>query len=439
MEETMNRYFIDTHCHLFNFDHIPLYAYIEKVKLNFGERILASLGLTIANTVTSAILKKYEKFLTFFESDVSDNTKLIFNEISEINDPNLPLFRHIDDATKILIPLIMDFEKRVEHKRVESQIRSIDYICKKLQTLKNNGKYNSFKVLPFLGVDPRRFEDATNPQNEVINYLTNEIKSIKTAPVRKDLKSLNDGDIIGIKLYPPLGFDVCPIDKGNEESWELAKYMKGFYSALIELDLPITVHCQEKSYNIVDEEVSNSYTDPMKWLQILDIDDLSKLRINFAHFGGTKQIRKTINWTFYHNYQKCNGIYDDTWTSMIIALLKKYPNTYSDIAVLDFDDGKVVNNLCWLICLDRMGKFDSFGTFSLLDKLLWGSDYPMMLDKYETYKKLIEDFNAFVNISKFRYPGYEAPSQNYRKYIPDPEIIVKKLTEENPMKFLGLE
>jgi len=96
------------------------------------------------------------------------------------------------------------------------------------------------------------------------------------------------------------------------------------------------------------------------------------------------------------------GIDKNSWTYTIIKLLQKYPNTYSDISAYNYGKDKLndfSNNLKKVIELDYKGKFKE-GKFKLSDKLLWGSDVPMVLSDecYEGhYKNYFSKFEKVVN------------------------------------------
>jgi predicted TIM-barrel fold metal-dependent hydrolase len=192
----------------------------------------------------------------------------------------------------------------------------------------------------------------------------------------------------------------------------------------------------------VENKIKNKFTTPKNWEKILGTDGLSNLRLNLAHFGGEDQVRLTLNWTGDDHYENdpepitYDNINPGSWTWTIIKLLKKHENTFSDISAFNFKDRKAVFSLGWLLCLDRSGEFDELGDYRLEDKLLWGSDYPMMLSNFNTYDEMMKGFVSAMDIGNLSYENYETPREKYGENLPNQADLIEKLTEKNPKKFL---
>ena len=99
----------------------------------------------------------------------------------------------------------------------------------------------------------------------------------------------------------------------------------------------------------------------------------------------------------------------DSWTYIIIKLLKNYPNTYADISAYEYSKKEHRNNLIKIFEKDANGDFGD--GYKLVDKLLWGSDVPMVIstksyreghkDKGESqYKHYFKGFLKTINSSK---------------------------------------
>ncbi len=331
------KYFIDTHCHFFNINNIPVYNIIERVNLNLAR--LIAIPLMIAPFDLNKIKEIYKKFFTFFEKEIKSNISDVAGELKKA----VQGVDGLDKRGKILTPLIMDFEKSIKHEKLKDQV---DHLMEGIKKSGSVTSANNIKILPFLGLDMRRFEANGNT---VENVIANYVGQIKSYEERKNIEGLANGDVIGIKLYPSLGFDPYPDDITIRK-----KYIK-VYKRFNELQLPITVHCQKTAFKCgkKDSKELIKYTDPENWEEVLGTKDLEDLRINFAHFGGESGVSKTIRWdqdvddepyedTDYDDV-KFDGINTNTWTYTIIKLLKEHKNTYSDISAFNFKDGTKVN------------------------------------------------------------------------------------------------
>ncbi|MFA5180809.1 MAG: amidohydrolase family protein [Syntrophales bacterium] len=402
----MPSYFIDCHCHLFTIADIPIYRsiyqFIEKNDKLHKRILFPFAGLILPLLDLKGTAEKYEKFFRFFENEPNTNVSRLSTEIDQfVNAEGSPYA----DRTILLTPLVMDFDINGEVNKLATQVQRLT------NAIKAGGFDSSrIKILPFLGVDPR-WSDALA---RIDRY-----ESLKN---RIPPASLNNGDFVGIKLYPPLGFDV---EKHPD-----------FYRALCARQLPVTVHCQKDSFRLTGS--ADAYTDPANWEKIFADSGTQNLRINFAHFGGEDSVVETVKfkekgpneegilWSY-------EGIDEDTWTYRIIRLLKKYPNTYSDVAAFDAKNVRAVAALIWLLQLDMEGEFNKEGGFSLADKLLWGTDYPMVLGDMDTNYTTI--FNGFANALKRKEHDY----YQYPKPLGiDAAALLEKMVCANPKKFLNV-
>lgn len=402
--------FIDSHCHIFNIVDIPLYETIQgKVNFNTFSKLFLGTAVPLAGALYGANkIKEIEKkkdFIKFFERSLKDSIFKFEKHLLDLTGEN----------TDILItPLIIDFDSVKEDEdnfsNLEAQTkRLIDAIDESSSKLK-------IKICPFIGFDLRKLILADGLQQ-----IQNLWKNYGFSPQKNTtIKEIKNGSILGIKLYPPMGFNPYP-----EENRE--RYLE-FYRWCIEKDIPITVHCQEGSYggNSTKKEIKN-YTNPLNWLKLFnDNPELNNLKINFAHFGGEDGVEDMLDplkiWV--------GGIDKNSWTYTIIKLLQKYPNTYSDISAYSYGKDKLndfSSNLKKVIEFDYKGKFIE-GEFKLSDKLLWGSDVPMVLSDvcYEAhYKNYFNKFEKVVNSANI--------SDLHKKEF------LENLVANNPKKFLNLK
>lgn len=415
-------YFIDSHCHFFNIGDIPISTTLSRLPL---ER----LGLTAAATapvlpaLLNKMIKSFSTYINFFERDIDLNIRNVTTEACE--SPLIP-----KDRTKIFTPLIMDFEKANGNERLIAQVRALrDGIKFSEKHLANN----KTKILPFLGVDLRRLNKIDQSVEQWFDTLLKECDiAIKAKNERQDMDSLQNGDFIGIKLYPALGFEIFP-----EHSPSAVKRQLEFFKLLQQRSIPITVHCQNKGTfkqgSESDDTLANN-GNPERWLKVMKSKGLSQLTINFAHFSGEDDVKESITSNKPGDTDLLDGpSYDEPkiWTWDLVRLLRKYPNTYSDLSAFDFENTDAVYSLAWLISQDEAGKFNKFGTYKLSDKLLWGSDYPMILKSISGYPKQYRLFHQAMQLNAASRRGYGKLNAGISR-----TDLIEKLTSTNPQKFL---
>ena len=218
------------------------------------------------------------------------------------------------------------------------------------------------------------------------------------------------------------------------------------------------------------------YTKPGNWRQVLEFSpQLSKLRLNFGHFGGdmgTKMVvpmRDRGEMEDFEDWVAPKKPRAKGWTFEIVEMLKQYPNTYADISAFAFQDKVAGAALMWLLAFDENGFFDQDGgsNHKLQDKLMWGSDYPMILPNFPNYHSYLRAFRQTIRQNKRRFARFEMPPQwrepdavgrsdgattgvrnhpaarrrkgrNMQSWQPLPPAaeLFQKLTCENPRRFL---
>lgn len=429
----MPNYFIDSHCHMFTIADIPLYRSIKQV-LDNNDTPTTYLAFPLIPFIRpfynpKKALEHYGPYVQFFESEPEQVVQQLAGQVAS-GVPDSAINEAIDPVDQIVLtPLIMDFDAGANVNKLEGQAdRLKTAIASACTTLPGN-----VKILPFLGLNPGR----DNIAQLLADY------NVKPVAARGGIGSVNSGDFIGVKLYPPLGFDVYPENNPALQS----RYM-AVYSQFAQRGIPVTVHCQKGSFSLVDKKTKEAYTSPMNWEAVfngLSAEDQNSFRINFAHFGGDDEVYETIGFrdTKEDEYKLVEKVFDkawsNTWTYSIIRLLKKYPQTYSDIAAFDFDNEEAMVCLLWILYLDATGRFDALGNNKLIDKLLWGSDYPMILNSdVNNYKLLLDKFCtsftfATKTVGKFAFPPFaELPAGSQLTQAD----FINKLVSINPQKFL---
>lgn len=425
--------FVDTHCHMFTVADVPLH---ESLSRNIKHPLTVVFGGLLAGFG----FQKYEKFIKFFDQESPQNVEQIVIELKDALAGDFDDAFHIETGNLILTPLVMDFDRNGNVEKFEGQVRRLVDAAKAFKDMEAPAK--DVKVLPFIGLDPRRFVfdgdgmilGPAEIKADLKTFLQSRGVIDENSDGRLPRTSLKSGDILGVKLYPPLGFHVYPNDSAEREGY------LAVYELLAEYQIPITVHCQEGSYNLADNDLV-TFTHPKNWGRVLETNEnLAKLRINLGHFGGESEVAAAIEWTNIddsHQDLLATGPTHTGWSSEIIKLLKKYEHTYADISAFDYRQEKCCASLLWLLAYDEAGKFDEYGAYPLAKKLMWGSDYPMILNHINTsYRKYFSDFvNSVIDRNPLS-PNQECRLPNENDLSLAPETLLKALVGDNPTRFL---
>ena len=420
-------YFIDCHCHFFNIDDVPLYATV-------AAQVPVRTVYVLAGLLRRVVRKKLEQqrpFIEFFESAREKNLRTFAYQIRGARDP-------LDKKYTILTPLVMDFDLiKGSRENVAWQVdRLVDAIRKEAGELDNH----KTRVFPFLGVDLRRFDRGDVAGK--FDALLASCEGMKPSEKRARLGSLANGDLIGLKLYPPIGFYPSP-PQGATNWKKRRRQYREFFRLCAEREIPITVHCQPGSYrpHPISEEEAGDFAHPAHWRRVME--EFPRLRVNFAHFGGDGQVVETVlRRALFGGQVPKKTLKKSTWTYALLELLKRYEHTYADISAYDLKDAKAVLALRALLVLDESGVVDEqLGIDKenrpLKTKLLWGSDVPMILDHYRDYCDLFSRFLEAADLSPSlasfnRTRTYSGMSLN----VPSVQELTDHLVSTNPFRFL---
>jgi len=439
--------FFDTHCHLFNIVDVPLYETLNgKIEMNTVIKLLGAISASSA--LLSGFLQNkiedYKEFIQFFERGQDENIRALASQVLNTSKAE----------QVILTPLVMDFDC-TRHDCGEDNKLCFGKDCPLQKSRQTSATYdptaagqfkrlqasiNSFhdqhndwdqkiKILPFLGFDLRKLTPNNSTALAELKALWKSVGATK-AERAQGFSSIESGTAMGIKLYPPIGFNPYP-----QQPEALQPYQE-FYEWCIEEQIPITVHCQSGSFSTTKKKrtIKNN-THASNWLRLfedwnsdkIDSDyDINKLRINFAHFGGENGLEDMIDLWRPHDTDT------DSWTYLLVKLLQNYDHTYADLSAFDWANSGDSENFVRLMKLDKDNDLPDSGVESphkLKDKLLWGSDVPMVVsdksyrentnqDGQSEYKHLWENFNSAIT------------------NVPDKSRLVRSMSELNPEKFL---
>ncbi len=440
-------YFFDAHCHLFTVADIPLYQLAKRLH----RKAEHPLRLFLAPAAIALLsVEKFREFIQFFESEPKQNVVRVSAQLLE------SLGKLNVEAEKVVMtPLVMDFDAGGKVDKLLPQVERL---------VKAAPAAEGVVILPFVGVDPRRLLGDGEPAPSTVRKRVKEflnVNGVKGVGERGGWAQLGNkvasGDLIGVKLYPPLGFDVLP-DKNKR----LRDCHLEIYRELAHRKLPVTVHCQEKSFEMASShQEAMDFTKPDNWLRVLDFSpQLSRLKLNFGHFGGDDGVKKVVplrnrgEMEDFDDWRAPRKPRQRGWTFEIIQMLKRFPNTYADVSAFHFGDKTACNALMWLLAFDHNGYFDEDGSknYPLLDKLLWGSDYPMILPEFHGYHPYLRAFVRTILQNKGRFSSFECPPQigpdgevikhavpgkakNWQPLPPATDIF-QRLTSVNPRRFL---
>jgi predicted TIM-barrel fold metal-dependent hydrolase len=372
---------INIHTHIFNIKCAPNNFYgIPVVRL-----------LALAPSVSRSIIRalnsinpfstrdKYSRLAALVEVGIERNQKEIFRNL-------LHLYREFENPR--IVALTMDMDHMGAGKAIDDFITQVRTVAEVKAQYPQN-------LLPFFGVDPRR---------------PNILELLK--------RYVDDFGFTGIKLYPSLGF--YPFDKRLVKIYEFA----------ISHQLPIMTHCDiggifyrgnYKSEHLLPESMNpqapkrdftafrelkkgkfkDFFTQPLNFVDVLEMPDFRELKVCFAHFGGSEMItgRTDLSPT------------RSNWYEQIRQLLANYPNTYTDVSyTLHNSDEKIVKQVLTDMRDPVIGK-----------KILFGTDYYMTVkvkdelalirDFLKNYGISQEEFNALcmTNNSRFLQTGFFTP------------------------------
>ncbi len=422
----MDTTFTNAHAHIFTGNHAPDF-FLETVIRNdtLAKWVKKFLQKDGTRWVISGLLKFYawvspkkraivRRYLEFVEIGTSINQTKIFEFINR-SYTQFPGHKIIV-LTQVLDYLDLD-DTKSRHIRIRSQVEEV-------VALKRNTLYQSY-IFPFLGVDPRQ-TGFDLLENWVKKYIS------------------QTGDFYGIKIYPAAGF--FPFDPRLYPIYEWAEkngipimthatrsgsfYLGSFGSILNSGTLTLSTldpndQLEKKILDrvaalVVDTERHNNN---MVWCNIFGhpqnyevvLKKFPNLKICLAHLGGADEVlrskidadpKKFINYPEY---------LQENWYLMIIELMKKYRNLYSDISYT-LSDRNAMSTIVQRFQQPDM--IDKFGT-PLIGKLMYGTDfYLTQQEEFGDEQHLQRSFlDHFTQLDQARTVAYDSPTNYLRSTI----------------------
>ena len=352
------------HTHTFTIDHVP-----RKFISPFISWLVRFKGVRkFARNILPGDRDLLDRYINFVEVTMAGSQKAVFDKLKGYYPSGA------SDQTKfIVLPMDMAFmladkvPVSLDQQHLElSQIAAYDDSC-----------------IPFIGVDARR---------EGINEM------VKKRHIEHHFK--------GIKIYPPLGYYQNDIR------------LTHIYEYAEENKLPIMTHCSRGGVSVkkVTKEMleepnpigrpvvnkkakhfSDIYTDPANYDPIAT--QFPDLNICLAHFGGDGE------WDKYLDDPWNQGDPESTksWLSVILELIHKHDNIYTDISSTLFKKECYMDLL--LVLLENQ---------KVRERVLFGSDYYMMEREKSEERKMALQIRSRLG----------------------PELF-KQIAETNPKRYLG--
>jgi predicted TIM-barrel fold metal-dependent hydrolase len=195
------------------------------------------------------------------------------------------------------------------------------------------------RILPFVAFDPTR---------------ENALDIVSGAIERSGFK--------GVKFYPPSGYrplnnTVDDVPPGVDPALVEAN-IRGLYAYCVQTDTPIFTHCQPVGMDA--RPGSGALSHPAGWEPVLQA--FPGLRLCIGHAGGEPA------W-----FQEDS---DAAWRLKTIELCCTHENVYCEVGHLD----DLLDTRARKLFRDRLGEaVRSPGTFRFADKLMYGSDYHLLV------------------------------------------------------------
>lgn len=366
MKEYSEKIKIDVHCHLFDINDVTN-KYLE---MRFGSKFFHKLARFL------------HYIIPFSDTDFFDKLKAILDIGQFSTEEIFDKFKTYYSENFIFTPLMMDiaYGTNLDNGLHLSNDNSNDGFYKQIEKLRKlKSKYKN-QIFPFLAVDPRR--------ENIEELLKKEVGENKL--------------FLGIKIYSPLGYlPSHPV-------------LMRIYDYCVKYNIPVTAHCSEGGIatinfnplevkgimlvNACETEVnfkkwffpypfkqrSRFFAKPQNWIPVLK--RFPKLKLNLAHFGGTKHFCDYIKGKKH------------SWTYDIISLMHEYKNVYADLSST-FYNIKFFPKLKKLIH-SKIG-----------DKLLYGSDFYLNILKKLNFKDYISPFYSKLNEDEFNKIAVENPQR----------------------------
>jgi predicted TIM-barrel fold metal-dependent hydrolase len=325
----------------------------------------------------------------------------------------------------LMTPAIIDFSKWVEdddHLTIEDQVEVMARIaCRK----------SGPRVHGFVGFDPLRqalYEHGRRRPGDK-EPMAMVRRAVEVEPLGSGQAGQTTGGLVGVKLYPPMGFQ--PIDNGkipdarfndpaylNSPDFGLAPQigrkldaaLSRLYTWCSASNVPVMAHTSH-SYGPSAEYEDRA--DPAFWAQALKHDAFPHLRVNMAHFG---HFHKAVP------YKDVANHVDACWEWTVGKIITNSPNAYAyaDISSLS----EILKTGASKKIVECMRAFkDHFPNSD--ERLMYGTDWSMIAQEERFPKLLSSKPFPDIMILFLRAVGYD-------------DAQIEAIMFRNATRFLGL-
>jgi hypothetical protein len=401
------RKFYDAHCHMMNLSHPNLSLIVNRIfrELTFGNKLMISAGTLLFALTGRALPRLFRtddrvmNILAIMETELGDYILQMEEDLrNRLHWGGGPTVSGNDGVRHfsriVLTPLLMDFgyknyEKaetiyKVRWKSVVSQVLDIClgikhyYNHREAQPLEGaSPKTPLFEIQPFMGLNTKNYKLAPGQDGTIglekllaANFAGFDKDTVETRRANLgmrdwrqfsgDIDTIRPYDFIGIKVYPPLGFDPWPDEKGGQVAVEEMAKVRHLYDFCQSHRIPITTHCSEGGF-LADKKYT-AFAHPEKWARVLE--RYPDLRLNLAHFGAE----------------------NDGWRKAITELIMAYENVYTDISY------RGVDRSYYFGLREFLDNYSNDDRTRIMERIIFGSDFMISLMEIESYSKYMKYF-----------------------------------------------
>ena len=296
---------------------------------------------------------------------ISETKNLIL--LKKLNDEDIRVIKSIIKNTDDLVLVIKKINK------IPDPYFGEDGFPKKNTLPKMLEKYFGERTGEYTRKYTGKYEDFIDNYEKLFPNKKPDSDEIKT--FKNDVSS---NFFSGIKVYPPLGFNPWP--ENDPEKFDKVNYL---YQFCCEKNIPVTTHCSDGGFVIIDKEIDWEIVSPYTWRKVLD--KYPKLKLNFAHFG--VEIKKTE-----HGWGE--------WINEILSIIDddKFENVYTDFSDIGKSNKeykklvKAINKFADKKFSNKPGDKIKFYE-KISGHILFGTDFMVNLFGIDSYLEYLEIFS----------------------------------------------
>ena len=416
--------FTNSHSHIFTANCAPDYflktaihntwaaEWVDRLVKKDGTRWVFGNVLKLMAFLSPSKRDIIRRYLEFVEIGTSASQTDIFDQLNRS-------YAAFQGHKIIVLTQVLDYldlaNTSSTHMRIRAQVEEV-------RGIKRNAMYGQ-NIYPFLGLDSRQTG---------LDLLEDWVK-FYIQP---------DEGFYGIKLYPAAGF--FPFDERLEPIWTWAEehqipvmthatrsgsFYLGTFESLLNSGVLQTSHLDPVQDAAIIKRVASVIADTgihknnVTWCNVFGYPDNyevvlrkhPRLKICLAHLGGSTEVNRegATGKSPFPDYMS------DNWYTMIIALMQKYENVYSDISYT-LSDATAVKKIASTFTPN--GPVDNVVGKPLLNKLLYGTDfYLTQQEQFGDEPDLQHSFLASFSAGQIQTMAYDNPANYLRSVIwPNP-------------------